>query len=73
MFTPKYIEEGRALAKAARKVINYRKDVARPEDLDRVRLNLAGLNEALKNEVRPAAKITLHRAGRDPDDRGNPC
>ena len=28
MFTPKYIEEGRALAKAARKVINYRKDVA---------------------------------------------
>src|ERR1700730_13755414 len=29
-------------------------------------------NEALKNEVRPAAKITLHRASRDPHDRGNP-
>ena len=48
MFTPKYIEEGRALAKAARKVINYRKDVARPEDLERVRQHLAALQEALK-------------------------
>lgn len=48
MFTPKYIEEGRALAKAARKVINYRKDVARPEDLERVRRNLKVLEEALK-------------------------
>ena len=33
MLTPKYIEEGRALEKAARRVINYRKDIARPEDL----------------------------------------
>jgi signal peptidase I len=48
MFTPKYIEEGRALAKTARKVLNYRKDVARPEDLERVRQNLAALQEALK-------------------------
>jgi hypothetical protein len=48
MFTPKYIEEGRALAKAARKVINYRRDVARPEDIERVRQHLAGLKEALK-------------------------
>jgi signal peptidase I len=48
MFTPKYIDEGRALAKAARKILNYRKDVARPEDLERVRLNLAALQEALK-------------------------
>src|ERR1700730_14716366 len=30
------------------------------------------LNEALKNEIRPAAKITLRRASRDPHDRGNP-
>ena len=48
MFTPKYIEEGRALAKAARKIINYRKDVARPEQLERVRQHLAALQEALK-------------------------
>ena len=63
MFTPKYIEEGRALAKAARKVINYRRDVARPEDLERVRLNLTGLKEALKKrsseDVQKAEKELL--------------
>ena len=68
MFTPKYIEEGRALAKAARKVINYRKDVARPEDLDRVRQNLAGLNEALKKRssegVQKAEKDLLPSLGK---------
>jgi hypothetical protein len=37
MFTPKYLEEGRALAKVAQKVINYRKDVARSEDLEGLR------------------------------------
>ncbi len=56
MFTPKYIEEGRALAKAARKVINYRKDVARTEDLERVRQNLAGLKEALKKRSSEAVQ-----------------
>ena len=68
MFTPKYIEEGRALAKAARKVINYRKDVARPEDLDRVRQNLVGLDAALKKrsseDVQKAEKELLPSLGR---------
>src|ERR1700719_169244 len=68
MFTPKYIEEGRALAKVAQKVINYRKDVARPEDLERVRQNLAGLNEALKKRssegVQKAEKELLPSLGR---------
>ena len=68
MFTPKYIEEGRALAKAARKVINYRKDVARPEDIEQVRQNLAGLNAALKKrsseEVQKAEKDLLPSLGK---------
>ncbi len=68
MFTPKYIEEGRALAKAARKVINYRKDVARTEDLERVRQNLAGLKEALKQRsseaVQEAEKELLPSLGK---------
>ena len=68
MFTPKYIEEGRALAKAARKVINYRKDIARPEDLEQVRENLAGLNVALKKRssegVQKAEKGILPSLGR---------
>ncbi|MBV9129854.1 MAG: S26 family signal peptidase, partial [Verrucomicrobia bacterium] len=68
MFIPKYIEEGRALAKAARKVINYRKDVARPEDVERVRQNLAGLKEALKKRssegVQKAEKELLPSLGK---------
>jgi signal peptidase I len=68
MFTPKYIEEGRALAKAARKVINYRRDVARPEDLERVRLNLTGLKDALKKrsseDVQKAEKELLPSLGK---------
>src|ERR1700724_1887556 len=68
MFTPKYIEEGRALAKAARKVINYRKDVARPEDIEQGRQNLAGLNAALKKrsseEVQKAEKDLLPSLGK---------
>jgi signal peptidase I len=68
MFTPKYIEEGRALAKAARKVINYRKDVARPEDLERVRENLTDLNVALKKRssegVQKAEKELLPSLGK---------
>src|ERR1700719_2889182 len=68
MLTPKYIAEGRALAKAARKVINYRKDVARPEDIEQVRQNLAGLNAALKKrsseEVQKAEKDLLPSLGK---------
>ena len=30
------------------------------------------LNEALEDEIGPAAEIALHRARRDPDDRGDP-
>jgi signal peptidase I len=48
MFTPRYIEEGRALEKAAVKIVNYRRDVARPDDLERVREQVQALREALK-------------------------
>ncbi|MBV9489819.1 MAG: signal peptidase I [Verrucomicrobia bacterium] len=41
MFTPKYIQEGRALLKAARKIVHYRKDVSAPEELAAVE-KLAG-------------------------------
>jgi signal peptidase I len=68
MFTPKYIEEGRALSKAARKVINYRKDVAKPEDLERVRRNLKVLEGAIKERssegVQKAEKELLPSLGK---------
>src|SRR6516225_6996952 len=68
MFTPKYLEEGRALAKVAQKVINYRKDVARSEDLERLQEKLDGLRAALKTrsneKVRMAEKPLLAIMGK---------
>jgi Signal peptidase, peptidase S26 len=68
MFTPKYLEEGRALAKVAQKVINYRKDVARSEDLERLQEKLDGLKAALKarsnEKVRMAEKPLLAILGK---------
>src|ERR1700745_4193135 len=68
MFTPKYLEEGRALAKVARKVIKYRKDVARSEDLERLQEKLDGLKAALKTrsneKVRMAEKPLLAIMGK---------
>jgi len=57
MFTPKYIEEGRALAKAAQKAVNYRKDISRPEDLERLREKIDALKVALKQ--RSSEKVRL--------------
>jgi len=63
MFTPKYVEEGRALAKAAKKVINYRKDVAPAGDLQRLWEKHDALQTALKErsseKVRQAEKQLL--------------
>jgi signal peptidase I len=63
MFTPKYIEEGRALEKAARKIVNYRRDVARADDLERIHEQLNALSAALKKrsaeEVQKAEKKLL--------------
>src|SRR5271167_1302610 len=68
MLTPKYIEEGRALEKAARRVINYRKDIARPEDLARLREKVDALQKALKKrsveEVRSAENELLAIVGK---------
>jgi signal peptidase I len=68
MFNPKYVEDGRALVKAARRVINYRKDIARPEELQRLREKVDAFQEALKNgsieEVRLAENGLLAIVGR---------
>jgi signal peptidase I len=48
MFTPTYIKEGQQLLKAAQKVVNYRKDIAKPEALDRTRETMVALKAAIK-------------------------
>jgi signal peptidase I len=68
MFTPKYVEDGRALAKAAKKVINYRKDVAPAGELQRLWEKLDALKRALKerssDKVRQAEKQLLAVMGK---------
>jgi signal peptidase I len=68
MLTPKYIEEGRALVKSARRVYNYRKDIARPEQLQRLRGKVDALQKALKKrsieDVRAAENELLAILGK---------
>jgi len=49
MFTPKYLEEGRALVKGARKIVNYERDRARPEHLAAIEEKVDELKAALKS------------------------
>jgi signal peptidase I len=68
VFTPQHITHGNALAKAAQRLINYRKDIASSELIEAVRTDLTQLKTALKGrsktEVEPAVKTletSLHR------------
>src|SRR5260370_37656391 len=68
MFTSKCNEGGRALEKGGRRVINYRRDIARPEDLQRLREKVDTLQKALKKrsieEVRSAENELLAIVGK---------
>ena len=63
MFTPGYLKEGRALIKGAKRVINYRKDVAAPELIEEARKGIerfrAALRQRSKSEVAAAEKPLL--------------
>src|ERR1700738_2738256 len=48
MFVAKYLEEGRALLKGARRVVNYERDRARPEQLRELEAKIVDLKAALK-------------------------
>jgi signal peptidase I len=74
VFTPKYIQEGRNLVKAARKIVNYRKDISRPADLAAVDQRCLELRQALRarspERVRAMEKPLLQELGRlDPDTK----
>ncbi len=68
MFTPKYLQEGRALLKAARKVVKYRRDVAADGELSRTETAMAELRAALRarsaERVRTSEKDLLEDLGR---------
>lgn len=68
MFTPQYIKDGNALAKAAQRIINYRKDIAKEDQLRQARKQLDDLKLALKERsterVRELEKGLLAVLGR---------
>lgn len=69
MFTdPKYIKEGDALLKAARKIIRYRKDVSSPEDLAAVEKLMIDLRAAMRarspEKVKAVERPLLERLGK---------
>jgi signal peptidase I len=68
MFTPQYIKDGNALAKAAQRIINYRKDIAKEDQLQQARKQLDDLKLALKERsterVRELEKGLLAVLGR---------
>jgi signal peptidase I len=55
MFVAKYIEDGRALLKGARRVVNYERDRAKPEQIGQLEAKVTDLKVALK--ARSAAKV----------------
>lgn len=75
MFTPQYIKDGTAVAKAAQRIINYRKDIAKADQLQQARQQLDDLKLALKERsterVRELEKRLLAVLGRiePPSDR----
>jgi signal peptidase I len=48
MFVAKYLEEGRALLKGARRVVNYERDRAKPEQIGQLEAKVSDLKAALK-------------------------
>ena len=50
MFTPRYLKESRTLTKAATRILNYRKDVAAPDQIEAAREGIARLSDAIKQK-----------------------
>lgn len=56
MFTPKWKKEARHLVKGARKFINYKKDILKPERVDEINSRREDLEKAIK--AKDIAKVT---------------
>jgi signal peptidase I len=61
VFHPRYVKDGEAVAKAAERIINYRKDVAKVDQLDLARARLVDLRAALKTRARDRINVAEKR------------
>jgi signal peptidase I len=56
VLTPRYVQDSETLIKAAKRILNYRKDVAAPDQLDEARAGIARVRDAIKQRSAPAVK-----------------
>jgi signal peptidase I len=56
VLTPRYVQDSETLIKAAKRILNYRKDVAAPDQLDEARVGIARVRSAIKQRSAPAVK-----------------
>ena len=56
MLTPRYVQDSETLIKAAKRILNYRKDVAAPDQLEEARAGIARVRSAIKQRSAPAVK-----------------
>ncbi len=61
VFNPKYVKDGHAVAKAAQRIINYRKDIAKSDHLDLARSRLRDLKDALKARAQDRIDLSEKR------------
>ena len=50
MFTPAHVKDARTLIKAANRILNYRKDVADPGEIEAARVGIAKVRDAIKQK-----------------------
>ena len=56
MLTPRYVQDSETLIKAAKRILNYRKDVAAPDQLAAARAGIVKVRKAIKQRSAPAVK-----------------
>lgn len=56
MLTPRYVQDSETLIKAAKRILNYRKDVAAADQLAAARVGIAKVRDAIKQRSAPAVK-----------------
>ena len=56
MLTPRYVQDSETLIKAAKRILNYRKDIAAPDQLEAARAGIARVRNAIKQRSAPAVK-----------------
>jgi signal peptidase I len=56
VLTPRYVQDSETLIKAAKRILNYRKDVAAADQLEAARAGIAKVRNAIKQRSAPAVK-----------------